>query len=160
LWQLQFHANYTIPFLFKKTQLQFQGAGIVSLPFDQPFYNKRLFSYGDVFMRGLEYYVMDGVAGGVARATLRNQVLAIDLKNPVHTKNHTSLPFKFYLKGYGDLGYTYNKTPGTSLLNNRLLRTWGFGLDIVTIYDVVFKIDYSFNQLGDHGMFIHTRTDF
>jgi hypothetical protein len=31
----------------------------------------------------------------------------------------------------------------------------GFGLDVVTIYDVVFKLEYSFNQLNQHAMFIH-----
>jgi outer membrane protein assembly factor BamA len=159
LWQLVAHGTYTMPVL-KKTQLQFQGAGVLSLPFDQPFYTKRMFGYGDIFLRGLEYYVIDGVAGAVGRATLRNEVFSFSLKNPMKTESHSSLPFRFFLKAYGDVGYAYNKNPGTSLLNNRLLKTGGFGLDIVTIYDVVIKIDYSFNQLGNQGLFIHSRSDF
>ena len=64
------------------------------------------------------------------------------------------------LKAYGDLGYSYLPNPGNSRLNNKLLRTWGAGVDVLTIYDVVLKLEYSFNQLGEKGLFIHTATDF
>ncbi len=111
-------------------------------------------------MRGLEYYVVDGVAGAIGRATARNEIFSFAFKNPVKSQTHNLIPFRFFLKAYGDLGYAYSKNAGNSLLNNRMLKTWGLGLDIVTIYDVVFKIDYSFNQLGNSGFFIHTRTDF
>lgn len=159
LWQLKLHGTYTLP-ITKKTQIQLQGAGVLSLPFDQPFYNRKIFGYGDIFLRGLEYYVTDGVAGAVGRATLRNEIFSFAFKNPVRTQSHNNIPFRLFLKTYGDMGYAYSKNPGTSLLNNRLLKTWGFGLDIVTFYDVVFKIEYSFNQLGNQGLFIHTRSDF
>jgi len=46
------------------------------------------------------------------------------------------------------------------MLNNKYLHTWGIGLDILTIYDVVLKFEYSFNQLGDKGFYFHTREDF
>ena len=39
LWQLTYHAKYTIP-IWDKTQLQLQSAGILSLPFKQPFFNQ------------------------------------------------------------------------------------------------------------------------
>jgi len=41
-----------------------------------------------------------------------------------------------------------------------LLRTWGLGLDIVSIYDFLFKIEYSFNQLGRNGLYLQTRREF
>ena len=52
------------------------------------------------------------------------------------------------------------KNPGNSLLNNKLLHSWGLGVDMVTAYDIVFKMDYSFNQLGGNGLFFHVSTDF
>lgn len=159
MWQLEFHANYTIPVL-PKAQVQFQAGGILRLPFDQPYYNQQLLGYGDMFMRGLEYYVIDGVAGAVGRATARQQIFSYTLKNPVRSKSHNEIPFRFYLKAFTDVGYAYQRTFSNSLLNNRMLHTYGLGLDIVSIYDVVFKIEYSFNQLGDSGLFIHSRSDF
>ena len=35
------------------------------------------------------------------------------------------------------------------------------GADIVIVpYDLIFKFEYSFNQLGEQGLFFHVRTDF
>ncbi len=159
LWQLQTHLSYTIP-IVPKVQLQFTAGGILKMPFQQPFYNRQLFGYGDIYLQGLEYYVIDGVAGGVLRTTLRRQMFAFNLDTHLKSKTYHHIPFRFYFKTYGNLGYAYNPDPGNSLLNNKLLRTGGFGLDIVTIYDIAFKIEYSFNQLGGQGIFIHTGQDF
>ncbi len=41
-----------------------------------------------------------------------------------------------------------------------MLYTAGFGIDLVTFYDLSFKLDYSFNQLGQNGLFLHIRNDF
>ena len=159
LTQLQLISSYTVPIL-PKTQIQFKEGAIVSLPFNQPFYNKRILGYGGIFMRGLEYYVIDGVAAGVGRATLQHQVLQFNTRLAKGTKYELDVPFKFYAKLYSDAGYVYDKDAGNSLLNNKMIYTWGFGLDMITFYDIVFKFDYSFNQFGQSGLFIHVRTDF
>jgi hypothetical protein len=41
-----------------------------------------------------------------------------------------------------------------------MMYTAGFGLDIVTFYDFVFRFDYSFNQLGENGLFLHFKNEF
>ena len=160
LTQLQYHATYASP-LSKQTFILYQSAGVLKLPFDQPFVNQQLFGYGDAYLRGLEYYVMDGVAGIMGRATLHHEIFAITLKTPPNAKREVSIPFRFYLKAGGDLGYVYSRTPGNNLLCNKLTYTETFGLDLVIpSYDVVFKFNYSFNQLGQSGLFFHVRTDF
>ena len=40
-------------------------------------------------------------------------------------------------------------------LNNKLIHSWGLGVDMITFYDIVFKFDYSFNQLG-RKRFVYT----
>lgn len=159
LTQLQFINSYTIPVL-PKTQMQFKEGAVLDIPFKQPFYNKTMFGYGGIFMRGYEYYVIDGVAGIIGRATLQHELL--DFKTAVGTgaKKGISFPLRIYAKLYTDVGYAYDKDPGNSLLNNKLLHCWGFGVDMITAYDLVLKIDYSFNQLGGNGLFIHMSTDF
>ena len=47
-----------------------------------------------------------------------------------------------------------------SILNNKLLYTYGAGFDVLSYYDFVAKIEYSFNQLGEKGLFLHIRRDF
>ena len=36
-----------------------------------------------------------------------------------------------------------------------MLYTGGIGLDIISIYDVVLRIEYSFNQLNQNGLFVN-----
>lgn len=159
LSQLSVRATYTKE-LFPKSYVQFQGAGMLKLPFQQSFYSLSMFGGSDFYMRGLEPFVIQGVAGGFGRATAIKQVLSFSVKNPINIASHDKIPFRFMLKAYGDVGYAYLQNPRSSLLNNKLLRTWGAGIDVITIYDAVLKVEYSFNQLGQQGLFIHTTTDF
>ena len=68
-----------------------------------------------------------------------------------------ALPFSIFAKTYVDAGYSYNKKKFNTNLNNRLLYTGGFGIDILTLYDIRLKIEYSFNQLGQHSLFFESR---
>lgn len=158
-WQTSGRGNYNIKVL-PASFIQLQAAGLLRFPFNQPYISNNLMGSADLYMRGLEYYVIEGVAGGVARATVKNNILSLNVRNFIRSKTHDKIPFRVFLKAYGDLGYSYTPNYGNSILNNKLLRTWGAGVDIVTFYDVVVKLEYSFNQLGDKGLFIHTQTDF
>ena len=132
------------------------GEFTIKLPFDQPYYNLPLMGYADNYLRGMEYYVIDGVASGLLKNTLRKQIFDIKWKTGLKSRTYGVIPFRIFLKTYGDLGYVYNKyNYNGNTLSNRWLYTGGFGVDIVTIYDVVFKLEYSFNQLNQHAMFIH-----
>jgi len=158
IWQVSARGNYNIKFS-PRSFIQLQGTGLVRFPFNQPYISNGLMGSTDFYMRGLEYYVIQGVAGGVGRATVKNELLSFNLRNPVNSKTHDKIPFRVFLKAYGDLGYSYSPNYGISRLNNKLLRTWGAGIDIVTFYDVVLRFEYSFNQLGDKGLFFHTQND-
>ena len=159
LTQLTAINSYTIPIL-PKTQIQFKEGAVLNLPFNQPFYNKTMFGYGGIFMHGYEYYVIDGDAGIIGRGTLQHELFNFSRKMSAGTKKEMVIPFRFYGKIYGDAGYAYNKNAGNSLLNNKLLHSWGLGFDMITAYDLVFKFEYSFNQLGGNGLFIHLTSDF
>jgi len=160
LWQLNTTATFTLP-VTDKSQLYFQATGAIKLPFNQPFINKRLFGHGDLYMRGLEYYVADGVAGFVARATARREVLSFNIKPPIVIQGHDKIPFRILLKAYGDIGYAYDKHPtGFSSLTNKWLRSYGVGIDVISFYDVVLRFEYSFNQLNERGLFLHSGSDF
>jgi outer membrane protein assembly factor BamA len=144
----------------KGTFMQFHNLAVIKLPFDQPFYNAGLLGYGDVYLRGLENYVMDGSIGLLSNTTIYQKLFTYVFKNPLKSKTHDKIPFTFYLKVFGDMGYAYNKNNTGNSLSNTFLRTTGIGLDVVSIYDFVFRIEYSFNQLGDHGFAFRTKGDF
>ena len=159
LTQLQIISTYTFPVL-PKTQIQLKEGAVINVPFKQPFYNKALFGYYQyIFMHGYEYYVVDGDAGVIGRATLQHEIFDFNMPMAAGNKKQV-IPFKFFAKVYGDAGYAYDDHPYNSILNNKLLHSWGLGIDMVTAYDLVFKFEYSFNQLGESGLFLHVATDF
>lgn len=160
LWQASARAVYSIPFS-KNAFLHLEGMAMFKSPYTNSFFNQRMFGYGYFQLRGLEYNVVDGEMGGAVKTTVHQKLLSFVLRNPFPSKTHDKIPFRIFLKAYSDLGYAYAKTPNlTNTLNNTVLRTWGFGLDIVSIYDFVFKIEYSFNQLGRDGLYLQSRNDF
>ena len=140
------------------TSLQFYGR--IKLPFDQAYINQRGLGYGEIYLRGQEYYVVDGVATALLRTTLRKKLFSFDVPLPILHKLATKIPVTIFAKTFADLGYEYNKKKYYSYLNNRLLYTGGFGIDVLTLYDISFRFEYSFNQLNRNGLFFHTQNGF
>ncbi len=137
----------------------FSLAGKLKLPFDQPYINRNALGYRELYLRGLENYVIDGHAAFVGRYTLRKKILAFSVPVPFNIRILPSIPFAFYAKTYADAGYSASNWNYTRL-NNRFLYSGGFGLDILSLYDFTLKLEYSFNQLGENGLFLHTKGGF
>ncbi|WEK36673.1 MAG: POTRA domain-containing protein [Candidatus Pseudobacter hemicellulosilyticus] len=146
--------------LSKKWYFGWQGYGVLRLPFKQPYINQRLFGYGDLYLRGLERYVIDGVGAGLSRQTFRRELFRFNIPTFLKSKTHDRIPFRIYARTFGDLGYAYNKYSSGNSLENTWLTTGGFGVDVVTFYDFIFRFDYSFNQLGQKGLFLHIKNEF
>ncbi|HEY8387214.1 MAG TPA: POTRA domain-containing protein [Parasegetibacter sp.] len=161
VWQLSAHGSYNTR-LSRKSSFSVEFIGSLRLPFDQPFYARELLGYGERVMRGMEYYVIDGVAGFVTRSTLRRKLFEFSINNPLKS-NLEKVPFRFFIKTYADFGYAYTRDNGNdrgNRMNNRLLKSAGFGIDVLTLYDFVISFEYSFNQFGQNGLFLHNRGGF
>ncbi|MBY0480673.1 MAG: hypothetical protein K2Q21_04905 [Chitinophagaceae bacterium] len=160
LWMINARAVFAQP-LSKKSFLHFEGLAQLKFPTNPAFLDQKMFGYGSFQMRGLEYNVIDGMSGLMLKSTIHHELTHFEIKNPFKSRTHDRIPFRIYMKAYGDLGYAHNaNTVVSNTLNNTLLRTWGFGMDIISIYDFVFKIEYSFNQLGKEGLYLQSRNDF
>jgi outer membrane protein assembly factor BamA len=160
LWMANARAVYAFP-IAKKSFLHFEAMAQVKSPPSNGYIDQKMFGYGSFQMRGLEYNVVDGMTGIMLKSSIHREMLHFEVKNPFKSKTHDRIPFRIYLKAYTDLGYA--KLPNaaaSNTLNNTLLHTYGFGMDIVSIYDFVFKIEYSFNQLGKQGLYLQSRNDF
>ena len=132
----------------------------VTAPFKQAYINQKAFGFSEYYLRGLENYVIDGPASGLVKATLKKHLLTFKLPVPFRWNVLPYIPFSFYAKIYGDAGYAYQRDQLNTMLNNKLLYTGGFGLDILTLYDINFRIEYSFNQLNENGLFLHSQGGF
>jgi len=160
VWQLDVSTgNYWQ--IFPKTYFSVNTISTLKLPFKQPFFNSRLMGYGEMFMQGYEYYVIDGVAGSCLKTTFSRRLFGFKIPLP-HTRAQTisNVPFRIFGRIYSNAGYVYNPNPGLNYLNNRLLFSGGIGLDVVTIYDVSIKLDWSFNQIGQNGLYLHRTNNF
>jgi len=147
--------------LFPKWYFSVNTMGDLKLPLKQPFFNTRMLGYGDMSMQGYEYYVIDGVAGGILQTSFSR--LLFDFRVPLPKSKHRTInyiPFKFYGRVYGNTGYVYNPEPGDNRLNNRMLYSGGLGLDILTAYDLNIRLEWSFNQLGENGVYLHRKKYF
>jgi outer membrane protein assembly factor BamA len=159
MWQLAAKLTNATD-LGRKWSFSVESKGVLRVPFDQPFYNSMMFGYQDMYLRGLEKYVVDGVAGIMSKQTIRKELFHFNVPTFISSGAHARIPFKVYAKAYADAGYSLNKAAPQNSLTNKMLYTTGFGLDVVTFYDFVFRFDYSFNQLGQNGLFLHFKNEF
>lgn len=143
--------------LHKKWYFDYQLMGKIKLPFKQPYINQSALGLGQTYIRGLELYVIDAAAYSIGKFTLRKQILNFKIPTGIRSEIYNKLPFKFYAKTFADVGYAYNKDEPATRLNNKLLYSAGFGVDIVTLYDIQLRLEYSFNQLGQNNLFLHSR---
>ena len=143
--------------------LSLQGYAGIKLPFTQPFFNRRFLGYGDIFLRGYEYYVVDGVAGGYLRTSLTRELTQLRIPVPrfiQRAKGLSNVPIRVFARLFANSGYVYQPYPGLNQLNNKFLHAGGIGIDLLTLYDVTFRLEYSFNQLGQNGLFLHRNISF
>ncbi len=107
------------------------------------------------YVRGYEYYVVDGYQFGLVRFSLKRELL--NSLNVLHLpfRYLPNIPLRLYPKIFTDAGYITNPQPGNSFLNSRLLYSVGAGVDIVTIYDIKLRVEYTINHLGQKGLFLH-----
>lgn len=145
---------------FPKTYGQTEFLGRLHLPQHQPYFLLREMGYYDNYLRGLEYFVEESDYFGIMRNTVKREVLAFSAHTRLLPEQFATIPVHVYLKAYNDLGYSYRHDAGTSRLNDKLLYTYGFGVDIVTFYDALLRVEYSFNQLGQKGLFLHFKSTF
>ena len=160
MWQLITKGSAQWP-TGKRSFFSLNSYASIKLPFTQPYFNQRMLGYYDVFIQGYEYYVVDGVVGGYLKASMTRKLFNFDIKMPVAKKLvPLRVPINIYARTFTNAGYTYNPNFNTSNLSNKMLFSGGFGIDITSVYDFTLKVDWSFNQLGQNGIFLHKKVVF
>jgi outer membrane protein assembly factor BamA len=162
--QLNFIGEYSI---YRALGKRFYFAGGVkqkiSFPKNQPYLQTRALGYERDYVSGYELYVIDGQHFSLAKANIKWQLYSSrrDLSS-IPVNQFETIPFAVYLKIYSDAGYVTNNVynPENIRLSNKLLWGGGAGVDLVSYYDLVIRLEYSVNRLGQHGFFIHTKSIF
>ncbi|MFZ4413728.1 MAG: POTRA domain-containing protein [Bacteroidales bacterium] len=148
---------------FWKLSSQFYDAFGITLAFtpEYPYYIQNGLGFGRDYVRGYEYYVINGQGFGLLKTNFKYALLTqkVSKLNFIKTEKFNTIPYSFYMNFFVDAAYVYNKEKDSynSLTNSLLLGT-GIGIDFVTYYDKVLRVEYSFNKKGESGFFIHFMT--
>lgn len=122
---------------------------------DQPYNLYNRMGIGNYTLRGYELYVIEGPFFLQNQWTMRKLLFKIEknLSSMMPIQQLSRFYLALYAKTYFDLGYIqgYPDNEMNKRLTDQLLYSGGLGLDLVTIYDIVMRFEYSFNKQGESG---------
>lgn len=125
----------------------------------QPFFIRNGLGFNQTFVRGYEYDVILGNNYLLNRNSIRYQVFETEIKSFdfIPIEQFRKIPLGLYFKVYGDQGFVsdQNRNNDNPSLRNTYLAGSGVGMDIVTYYDIVFRIEYSFKKTFENDLFLH-----
>ncbi|GIV37742.1 MAG: hypothetical protein KatS3mg032_2121 [Cyclobacteriaceae bacterium] len=133
---------------------------------DIPYFNFGSMGYNKIFVRGYEVYVIEGPQYFLNKTTLKKRFFSRTWEwNDMPVSQFRFMPLSVFLKVYADFGYVKNYSLYNFLnINQQLADNWlygaGFGLDLVSSYDMVLRFEYSFNAQGRSGLFFHIKKEF
>ncbi len=134
--------------------------GKLSTNRNQPYFYLQGLGFDRNFVRGYELYVIDGQSFALIKNTLKYPLLKPQVGNIgfIRSEKFGKIHYALYLNWFFDAGYVENfRNYDTENLSNTLLMGTGFGLDLVTYYDMVFRFEASLNRKGEAGLFIHLK---
>lgn len=114
-------------------------------------------------VRGYELYVIDGTRWGLVQSNLKYEILK---PKPITLPFITNEKFnKTFISLYGnaffDAGYVYGEDfEQNNSLVNKYLYSFGIGLDLVTYYDKVMRLEGSLNAEGQYGFYVEFKQSF
>jgi len=127
-----------------------------------PYILNRALGYSEN-LSGYEPYVMDGSDYFISKYNIKIQVI----KPTTYTlplikmKQFNKIHYALYFNLFADVGYVHNVFPDPT---NTMVNNWqysvGVGIDLVTYYDQVFRVDFAINRYGEYGFFFHIETPF
>lgn len=165
--QWEFNATYSkYADLGKDFYLSNFTSVYLSTPSEQPYSFFSALGYRRQWVKGYEVYVIEGPKFFLNKTTLRKKIFSRTWQladMPFEQFRH--LPLSIYLKGYFDWGYVenypyYEELQINNRLSNKLLAGTGAGLDIVTAYDAVIRLEYTFTREKTQGFFFHLKKEF
>lgn len=138
----------------------------LSTPANQPYTLYSALGYRRQLVKGYEVYVIEGPNFFLNKSTLRKKIFSRTWQiDDMPIEQFRYFPLTIYLKTYLDVGYVenypyYQEQNLNTRLSNRMLMGTGVGLDIVTAYDAVIRVEYTFTREKTSGFFFHMKKEF
>lgn len=161
--ELNIVANKYIP-ISDKFHFAAGLTGVWFLSPQQPYTLVRGIGYSPNFIRGYELNVIEGQQLYVQKNSLRYKFLdlSFDISRFMPVDQFSTVPFRMYFSANFDHGTVTdrNNIPENARLTNKYLFGYGAGIDIVGIYDVVLRFEYSMNNQNEGNFFFNFRAPF
>ncbi len=127
-----------------------------------PFENSHIMGSSGTTVPGYEYYILDGLDAVLLKAFFRYKLMDNELRfgKIMPFESFKIIPFRVYLRassGWGCANDPFDS--GVNTLNKTLLWGGGPAVDIIFFHDIVFRFEYSFNRLGEKGLFLHFKSN-
>jgi hemolysin activation/secretion protein len=113
--------------------------------------------YKKNFIRGYDLFTLKGDEMYFFRSNIKYELVkprTKKVKEGQEKNKFKSLQYAFYLNAFADAGYVVNDFTENNPLNNKMLFSWGLGLDFVTYYDMVLRFEYAFTSNQTNGFYI------
>lgn len=135
--------------------------GKLNIAGDIPYFIQQGFGYGN-YVRGYELYVIDGQHYLLGKSNLKFQLIKPQKEQlPFGMSQFSLFHYALYMNLFVDAGRVWDDLyAAQNTLANEPIFGWGTGLDLVAYYDKVLRLEYSFNSIGESGMFIHFAKSF
>lgn len=127
-----------------------------------PYYEQNGLGY-ERYVRGYEYYVVDGKHAVVGKTNLQFAVLPPREYHiaPMPLEAFRTLYLALYLNAFVDVGRAWDTRYATvNPLANTWLHGYGLGLNLVSSYDQVLRVEYARNGLAEGGFYLHFQQPF
>jgi outer membrane protein assembly factor BamA len=124
---------------------------------DLPYYFQEGLGYQH-YVRGYEYYVIDGQHFGLFRSNIKYRLFGPKIHDIdwLANTNFAKLHYAVYMNLFIDAGYVHDRRYfRENPLANQMIYGTGIGLDLVSFYDKVIRFEYSMNKELERGFFIH-----
>lgn len=137
-----------------------------STPDNIAYFNYGAMGYNKIFIRGFEVYVIEGPQYFLNKTTLKKRIFSRTWNlNLFKGDQFNYFPLAIYLKTYADWGYinnysAYSEIGVNTMLSDKFLGGAGAGVDFVTAYDAVLRVEYSFTSQRTSGFFLHFKKEF
>jgi len=135
----------------------------LSTPPDQAYTVLSGLGFSNRLVRGYELYTIFSQNYFLNKSTFKKVIFKGNTKwKSMPLEQFQYIPYALFLKTYVDFGYATNteNLEGNARLSDNWLAGAGLGLDFVTMYDFVIRVEYSFNNIGESGFFFSFTSDF
>ena len=133
---------------------------------NQPYAMISGIGYDRQYIRGFETYVIEGPVFTLNKVTMKKRIFSGNfVTKGLGFNQFSSLPLAVYLKAFSDFGYVYNyafykKANLNNQFSDKPLASAGVGIDFVTYFDSVVRLEYSFTSQSTSGLFLNIRKEF